>query len=170
MPPRKGRFSGLFAAAGVCHGCGVEPLKIDLGWLANALEDHSNTWYLDLRSGEVILDNPDADFDDETGGMEMNEHPEIFLHIDPLPSHEGYALMEEYTDGLPEGRAKSALTRALSQLKPFRRFKDALFDLPEERESWFKFYHARLGAAAIEFLKVNSVPWTKKDQGDSGPA
>lgn len=151
----------------------MELLKIDLEWLANALEDHSNLWYLDLRSGEVIPENFDAGFsedDEEDEVKDMEEHPEIFLHITPLPSHEGYAIMEEYTDGLPEGRAKNSLARAISQPKPFRRFKDALFDFPEERESWFKFYNARLQAAAIEFLRVNSIPWTKKEGGGDGTA
>ena len=140
----------------------MEPLAIDLEELSNALEDHSITWYLDLRDGKVIPLVDDPEINKMTGVHRAEKQPEIFLRITPRPSHEGYAIMEDFTEGLPDGRAKHALLRALGQPKPFRRFKDALYNFPSEQEAWYKFHAARLQEAAIGFLKVNSIAWTKK--------
>ena len=122
-------------------------------------------WFLDLRSGEFIPWSHDPGLNEDSGFEDPEGKPEIFLQIESRPSREGYALMNDFAEDLPEGEARRALIRALGLPKPFRSFKDTLFDFPDEREAWFKFRTARLNEAAIEFLEENSVPWTKKDRG-----
>jgi len=70
-------------------------------------------------------------------------------------------VMEDYVDGLPESEARRALARALRLPKPFRAFKDTLFDFPGEREAWFAFQTQHQREAAIRFLEENEVPWVE---------
>ena len=143
----------------------MDPIPIDLMELGEALEDHTVTWYLDLRKGDVIPLSDDPECNEE--GLESNT--EVFLPIPPRASREGFAMMENFVEAMPEGEASRSLARALRLPRPFRSFKDTLFDFPEERDSWFKFRSARLREAAIEFLAANEVPWTEGGPLAGGP-
>ncbi|MEK7949627.1 UPF0158 family protein [Luteolibacter soli] len=86
---------------------------------------------------------------------------EIFLYIEPHSSRDGFRVMEDYVAGLPAGEAGRALARVLRLPKPFRSFKDTLFDFPEEREAWLAFQGQRQRQAAIRILEANQVPWVE---------
>lgn len=137
----------------------MDPIPVNLEGLGNALDDGcaEHRWYLDLRNGNVLVVAEFGDFPEEYA--EVQKHPEIFLRIESRSSREGFQVMEDYIDALPEGEAQRALARALRLPKPFRAFKDTLFDFPEEREAWFSFQAQRQREAAIEFLEANQVPW-----------
>jgi len=112
-------------------------LTIDAGELILAM--HSNvdfdaTWYLDKESGEVLLDR------DENGEVieAMADDPR-YLRIELIPSHEAFGVMEDFVDELDDELVAQKLSQALSGRKPFRAFKDALFDFPEVRVAWFAF-------------------------------
>jgi hypothetical protein len=141
----------------------MEPIPVDLEILGNALDDGGglaeHRWYLDLRNGELLVVSEFGDLPDEYG--EIEKQPEVFLLIEPRSSREGFRVMEDYVGELPEGEVRRALTRALRLPKPFRSFKDTLFDFPEEREAWFAFQKRRQREAAIEFLKAHEVPWAE---------
>jgi hypothetical protein len=47
--------------------------------------------------------------------------------------------MEEFVATLTNARAREALENALRGGRPFRRFKEALRDLPQQIERWHKF-------------------------------
>jgi predicted nucleotidyltransferase len=122
---------------------------VDLGELAQALEDHSyeHTWWLDPQTGEVLFwsdyfeeeDQPDP----EARGLRA---------IDPIPSHEGYEDMQDFIERVRSPQARDLLERAISGRGAFRRFKDTLFDFPELRETWFRFHDARFERRAIRWL------------------
>ena len=141
----------------------MNQIPVNLDDLGNALDDGGglaeHRWFLDLHNGELILV---SEFSDLPEGYEnIEEQPEIFLFIEPRSSHEGFAVMEDFVERLPEGEACRALARALRLPKPFRSFKDTLFDFPEQREAWFAFLNQRQREAAIEFLEENEVPWVE---------
>ena len=122
---------------------------IDLGELAAALEDHSDehSWWIDPGTGEIVLWSDYMEEQDEP-------HPDLRgLHpIEPIPSHEAYADMEEFIARVKEPRARELLERAISGRGAFRRFKDALLDLPDLRKAWFGFRDARAERRAIAWL------------------
>lgn len=113
-------------------------LSIDRGDLLFAIGDHDLTHYLDLQTGDVIPvfeegvvgDLPDVDMDDE---------PERYRFIEPVPSSEGFSWMERFALAQEDGRTRRELLHALERRRPFRSFKDALIDFPEAREQWFAF-------------------------------
>lgn len=123
--------------------------KVDLGELAAALEDHSDghSWWIDPESGEIVLW---SDYTEEQG----DAHPDSRgLHpIEPIPSREAYAEMEEFIGRVREPQARTVLERAISGRGAFRRFKDALLDVPDLREAWFLFHDARAERCAIRWL------------------
>src|SRR5947209_16064379 len=91
---------------------------LDLDALAQALEDHSDfiRWFIDPTTGEVLPWSDDMD----------EPHPEDAgaLHIDPVPSYEGYQDMQDFVARVPERRAADLLARAIEGRGAFRRFKD----------------------------------------------
>lgn len=131
-------------------GDNVLDLKaVDLGELANALEDHSHdqSWWLDPKNGEVVLW---SDYCEEQG--EVDPESRDLIPIEPMASHEGYRDMEDFIARVRDPRAREALARAIAGRGAFRRFKDTLLDFTELREAWFRFHDARMERQAIEWL------------------
>ena len=122
---------------------------VDLGDLCEALEDHSyeHSWWLDPATGEVVLW---SDYFEEQG--EQDPDSRGLRPIEPIPSHEGYADMEDFIERVRDPRARDLLSRAIAGRGAFRRFKDTLFDFPELREAWFRFRDVRIERRAIEWL------------------
>jgi hypothetical protein len=123
--------------------------KVHLGDLAGALEDHSyeHSWWLDPKTGEVVLW---SDHSEEQGDRHPDERR--FRLIDPIPSHEGYADMQDFIRRVRDPRARDLLERAIAGRGAFRRFKDTLLDFPELRDAWFRFHDARVERRAIRWL------------------
>jgi len=123
-------------------------LTVNARDVAEALEGHleESAWVVDLETGEVILaqfgEAIDEDADEEDA--EPWEESGRYLAIQPMESHEGFRIMEDFVDELPEGEGCRALDRALRLPRPFRCFKDTLADFPALRERWFKFHDARM--------------------------
>jgi predicted nucleotidyltransferase len=123
--------------------------KVDLHDLAQALEDHSDdhSWWLDPETGEVI---PWSEYLAEQGEPDPETRQ---LHpIDPIPSYEGYAEMQEFIERVRDPHARDLLERAIAGRGAFRRFKDMLLDFPKLRDAWFRFHDARLERWAIRWL------------------
>jgi predicted nucleotidyltransferase len=131
-------------------GDNVLDLKaVDLGDLAQALEDHSyeHSWWLDPETGEVVLW---SDYFEEQG--EPDPETRGLIPIEPVSSGEGYGDMEDFIARVRDSRARDLLDRAIVGRGAFRRFKDTLLDFPELREAWFTFHDARMQRRALEWL------------------
>jgi hypothetical protein len=133
-----------------------EHLAVNAGELAEALENHldNGSWMLNLETGEVIL-VPGRMVDEEPEDDEDFEDAEKFLPILPIPSHEGFRIMEDFVATLPDSEGSRSLERALGHTRPFRGFKDTLLDFPELRERWFKYHDGRMVEKAQEWLEDN---------------
>jgi len=108
-----------------------DDLMLALTWTSETLESR---YYLDSETGAVLLDSPEVDELPEDFGDDPR-----YLYIAPTESHLAYEAMQDFVDDLPDGRPAQALQRALNGHKPFRHFKDALFDYPDLRETWFQY-------------------------------
>src|SRR5688572_26306224 len=124
--------------------------RVDLSELCMALEDHTDghEWWLDPATGQLELRSPYMDSYDD------GEHPDErgLVFVEPTPSHEGYADMEDFIARVREPRARDLLERAVSGRGAFRRFKDTLFEFPELRQEWFAFRDARAERRALAWL------------------
>jgi Uncharacterised protein family (UPF0158) len=62
-----------------------------------------------------------------------------YVSIEQIPSNEVFRFMSDFVDQLKSSQARFALTRALRGNKPFRKFKDSLYDFPNESKQWFAY-------------------------------
>lgn len=123
--------------------------QVDLGDLADALEDHSgsHSWWLDPHSGALELWSDDS--------LEsQGDHPldRGWVWIEPIESQHAYADMVEFIDAVVDPRTRDLLMRAVEGRGAFRRFKDTLLEFPDLREMWFEFHAVRMEHRAIEWL------------------
>lgn len=126
--------------------------RVNLPDLCDALEDHSpeQHWYLDRATGELLVT---FDFDEVDESLEERD----LVGIEPLPSHEAYEDLADFTGRVSDPKAHDLLTRAIEGRGAFRRFKDTLFEFPELREAWFAFHDVRMRRRALEWLLDEGV-------------
>ena len=144
-------------------------IKIDIQDLIEALEDHSDSfdYFLDLENGNVVTLLTDVTEDEEfeedpeeSDGYNreiIENNPARFMFIDPIESRESFEIMEDFTSGLPDDIIKSKLSTALSKRKPFRHFKDELYDFPEVQKEWYKFHEDEMKKIASEWLEAYNI-------------
>ena len=127
--------------------------------LALGLEDHDllHTYYLDTQTGEVLIISEEFREDDPRTAEIAEEVGIRFLRIEPMASHEGYRIMEDFVRSLPPSRVREKLEWSLEGPKPFRRFKTALREDDEVRKEWFDFHKARMSKRAIEWLADHDI-------------
>ncbi|CAN5670212.1 hypothetical protein BH20ACT23_BH20ACT23_18470 [soil metagenome] len=124
---------------------------LDLSELSSALEDHSyeSNWYVDRASGEIVC----VFSDEHDESLEQRD----LCYIEPLPSHEGYEDLADFTERVADPKAHELLVRAIEGRGAFRRFKDTLFEFPELRRVWFEWHDARMRRRALEWLLEQDV-------------
>jgi len=130
-------------------------LKIDFTDIHQGLEysNSGNVYYLDTETGEVIPVFADAE-DLCAEDRERIEGAKIgrFEQVEALSSHESFRIMENFADSLTASRPKARLLEALSRNKPFRRFKDEIYNLGL-RDEWHAFHSESLRGYAAKWLK-----------------
>ena len=141
---------------------------INMEDLTTALEyrftDYEAFWWIDPETGVIDMwsrgteaeDGLDKEGVDERGG----------IRIDPIESYEGYADMEDFIGGVEDPAARERLGRAINGSRPFRRFKDALWNFPDLEKEWYAFHDAVMTRRAIKWL----TSWKLVDEADAALA
>ncbi|WP_181149752.1 UPF0158 family protein [Arthrobacter sp. MYb227] len=123
---------------------------LDLDMIAMAMQDDGSmgtSYLLDTETGEVLMYGMDPDSDDE-----IDLEDEKYLSIEPIQSYESYQHMEDFVGTLPEANARQRLEQALIRSKPFRHFKDALYDFPELQKDWYTFKDEAMAKVIVRWL------------------
>lgn len=134
-------------------------LKIDQADLVMAVEGSGNMrFFLDRETGDVLALTEPGDVE-EDGGIwsEMEGGTGRYVEIERIPSHDGYRVMERFARGLPDGRARERLMRALDRPRPFRSFKDALHDFPDLLQQWHAWHETELKDEALAQLRALGI-------------
>ncbi len=63
----------------------------------------------------------------------------------------------DFIDTVNNLRLRDRLERAIHGKGAFRRFKDVLYDNPEERERWFKFQDDRMHRRVLDWLESEGI-------------
>ncbi len=136
-------------------------LPIDRGGLILALRSdlssHEAAYYLDTETGALILFTEECREHPEYGIPEDREANPRYLEIIPFRSHDTFQIMEDFIDTLEPGEIADHLIQTLSGKKPFRRFKDALYDYPDLPEQWFQFEDLALTQMAEAWCRGNGI-------------
>ena len=111
----------------------MRKLPVDLEELATALEHYDgglglNEYWFDNMTGAVLFVTTDLEEDKETRDQIAGAVADRFVRIDPIDSHDGFQVMEEFIRSLPASPVRERLEWSLDGPKPFRRFKDSLGD------------------------------------------
>ena len=134
---------------------GKKTLKVNLDELCSAMEDSSyeNNYYLDLKTGEILLISDYMD-DEETENLRasIEEDYRSYERIPRVESYEGYDDMEDFITTVKDEHLAELLEVAINGKGAFRRFKDVLANYPEENDRWFCFKDERMEQRALEWL------------------
>jgi hypothetical protein len=82
---------------------------------------------------------------------------ERFINIPAEESHDGYNDMADFASTMKDEHLERLLSVALNGKGAFRRFKDVLYDYPEERERWFEFSQDCKEKRAREWLESEDI-------------
>jgi len=136
-------------------------LPIDRGGLILALRSdlssHEAAYYLDTETGALILFTVEFSENPEYGVPDDIQYNPRYLEITPFRSHDTFQIMEDFIDTLEPGEIADHLIQTISGKKPFRRFKDALYDYPNLPEQWFQFEDLALTQMAEAWCRGNGI-------------
>jgi hypothetical protein len=126
----------------------------------NALESELDAvkHYYDRETHQVLAVNEELGFFEE--GFDPGSSR--FIQIPPLGSNEGFQIMEEFTESIPEGGLKDDLNRALLSRGAFQLFEKALEGHPARLEQWRRFRADRVRMAAQSWLRTHGLAATSK--------
>lgn len=138
-------------------------MTLDLDDLIDAMmnSDPRVTYYLDTKSGEIIMRSENLPI------RELNEIDdeldEAWDHILEVPGQRevgGLTINRRFIWDLPEGKAKDALSAALSGKGAYRRFKDAANNY-NLLDRWFEFEDDWYTQFARQWCADNEVAFTE---------
>lgn len=132
---------------------------VDLEQLAMALEnyflDYDTFFWVDPANGAVELWAEGVSDEAESEGWDVDSRGGV--RIEPIESHEAYQDMERFISTVADSTCRDQLIHAIDRSKPFRHFKDALYDLPEIQKQWHTFHDEVMQIRAIHWLRDNGL-------------
>lgn len=122
-----------------------------------AIDDESIrlAWYLLWYDGEVGPELPEAE--ERMMAQQVDAYLKRFLAVPHVASYEAYEDMVNFTGTVANPRLHELLEVALNGRGAFRRFKDVLYNYPDERERWFAFSAQCWRKRIDDWLEVEGV-------------
>ncbi|MEI6915428.1 MAG: UPF0158 family protein [Armatimonadota bacterium] len=80
-----------------------------------------------------------------------------FIHTPHQDSRDGYSDMADFAETVANERMQGLLAVALHGKGAFRRFKDVLYDYPDEQKRFFEFSAQRLKDRMVEWLNDEGI-------------
>lgn len=120
----------------------MKNVKLFLYSILYYMEDSSgfaSSCYIDLLKGEVVLPDVDEDISDEDA-----ENEDRYFHVEPIASHEGYEIMQDFAASVESDEIRNQMFDALERKKPFFNFKNTLADYPDVQKKFFEYKDNRL--------------------------
>lgn len=136
-------------------------LPVDLEELSIALEAQTADlrWYLDVRTGEVLLVTPEFEPSEHDGltVAQIESEPGRFLRIPPGNPQRVIDDMRAFVSSLGDSHLQESLELALSASRPERRFKTALSWLPEREQQWQAWHREHCQRRALGWLADQGI-------------
>jgi hypothetical protein len=135
----------------------VNPTDLDLKALSLALDDYDpdHEHFLDLASGRVwtfVISDSTAEtrerYQEAVAGLATT-----YRRVPSRTTQEAYEEMEDFVEQLREPKVRDALFAALERKGAFRGFREALLQLPAERQQWSAFRRERSEHRLQTFLR-----------------
>ncbi len=139
---------------------GVEKMKLNIDFeeLVDAFEesDVMHHYFIDTKNNELIYINEAVDDDYEKRLEEVDN--DQYLMIPARLPQDNFMIMETFVyEKIQETKIAEKFNQVLERKKPFRNFKDLLFDYPDLREQWFAYYREHLKNETINWLCTSNI-------------
>ncbi len=116
--------------------------------------------YLSLVDGKVLKVPPG-----DPGLAVVHSAPEAFVLIETIPSRIQYQWVDEFAKTIEDETLRVRVEAAINGKGAFRRFKDILLTIPDERRRWFEFRDQKMRQRVVEWVRekgvlaLNDPPW-----------
>lgn len=132
-------------------------LPVDLAELCVALEAKASEfrWYLDMKTGVVLLVNDEFDPAEHEGltALDLEADPARFRRVPAGSLEDQLGDMRAFAGQQPDVTLKESLELALEAPRPDRRFRAVLGWVPAELEAWRTFRRERAEHRARTWLE-----------------
>ena len=120
----------------------MKKIKLFLDPILYYMEDSSGfatPHYIDLQKEEIVS----PDIDDGISHEDAEDTDRYFL-IEPITSHEGYEIMQDFAETEDSDEIRAHLFDALERKKPFRNFKNVIAEYPDTQKKFHSYKDNRL--------------------------
>lgn len=106
---------------------------------------------------------------------DVRRQAERFVPIEAVPSRIQYQWLDEFIAGVEDTAVRARMEAAINGKGAFRRFKDILLTLPEERRRWFEFRDQAMRQRLEDWVRENDIeplnepPWVNGEYTASAP-
>jgi len=96
---------------------------------------------------------------------QLRNEPEKYIPVDAVPSRIQYQWLDSFIKTVEDEAVRGRMEAAVNGKGAFRRFKDILLTLPDERRRWFEFRDLLLRQRIVEWVRevgiepTNEPPW-----------
>ena len=116
--------------------------------------------YLSLSDGKVVKLPPG-----DPGLATVHANKDDFVPVETVPSRIQYQWVDEFTKTIEDEPLRGRVEAAINGKGAFRRFKDILLTVPDERRRWFEFRDHKMRERVVEWVRekgiqpLNEPPW-----------
>ena len=100
--------------------------------------------------------------------------PQHYIPIEAIPSRIQYQWLDDFIKSLEDGAVRERMEAAINGKGAFRRFKDILLTLPDERRRWFEYRDQKMREHIINWVNeqgvvpLNEAPWASEMGAEGG--
>ncbi len=116
--------------------------------------------FLSLETGKILKLPPG-----DPKLAEVRQQIDSYAAIETIPSRIQYQWLDEFIRSVDEEDLRDRMEAAINGKGAFRRFKDILLTLPEERRRWFEFRDHKMRERIVDWVRErgidaeNDPPW-----------
>lgn len=96
---------------------------------------------------------------------QLRNEPDKYIPVEAVPSRIQYQWLDSFIKTVEDEAVRARMEAAVNGKGAFRRFKDILLTLPDERRRWFEFRDLLLRQRIVEWVRevgiepTNEPPW-----------
>lgn len=120
--------------------------------------------YLDAQEGTVLKLPPgDQKF------AEVRADPKRYLPIEAIPSRIQYQWLDTFIRTVEDDALRVRMEGAINGKGAFRRFKDILLTVPDERRRWFEFRDQAMRQRVVDWVREKGLEPTEPPEWEAQP-
>ena len=108
--------------------------------------------FLSLTDGKILKLGPG-----DAGLASVHSAQQEYLPIETVPSRIQYQWVDEFTKTIEDETLRTRMEAAINGKGAFRRFKDILLTIPDERRRWFGFRDVKMRHRIVEWVLENGI-------------